>query len=254
MRCHVQTAGSSCTAQEPENNIVRTALQALAAVLGGTNSLHTNSMDEALSIPTEKSARIALRTQQIIAHESGVARVADPLGGSYYVESLTDAIEREARGYIAEIEEFGETILDAVTTAVTEGYFHARIREQAWHDQMLHESGERLVVGVNCFESEAATPDVELFKPDPDVERRQLARLAAWRDQRDSAEVESSLSRLKAATETHENTMPVLMQAVKAGATVGEIVRVMRSTWGSYDEPHPLTNPSSVLAPEPSAR
>lgn len=241
MRCHVQTAGSSCTAQEPENNIVRTAIQALAAVMAGTNSLHTNSMDEALSIPSEKGARIALRTQQIIANESGVSRVADPLGGSYFVESLTDALEREGRRYLEEIEEHGDDILEAVLTALDSGYFHMRSREQAWRTQELHETGERPVIGVNKFVREdAGIGDVEIFEADPALEQKQRDRLENWRNQRDSEETQAALARLKEATGTDENLVPLLMQAAKSGATAGEMVAVLREVWGTYEEPQPL--------------
>ena len=240
MRCHVQTAGSSCTAQEPENNIVRTAIQALAAVLGGTNSLHTNAMDEALSIPSETSARIALRTQQIIACETGATRVADPLGGSYYVEAQTDAIEQEGRRYLAEIDGFGADIRDGVLAALDAGYFHELIREQAWQTQLLLESGERPVVGVNCFANDGAEVNIDLFRGDPAFERKQLERLRAWRAGRDGAAVEAALAGVRAATETSGNMIPLLMDAVKAGTTVGELVPVLREAWGTYDEPHPL--------------
>ena len=239
LRCHVQTAGSSCTAQEPENNIVRTAIQALAAVLGGTNSLHTNAMDEALSIPTEKSARIALRTQQILARETGVARVADPLGGSYYVEALTDAVEREGRRYLDEIDALGGDIREGVLAALAAGTFHELIEEQAWRTQLLVESGERPVVGVNCFATEEAEVEPELFRSDPALERKQLERLAAWRAARDRAAVEAALTALRAAAGTPQNLVPVLMDSVKAGATVGEIVSLLQSLWGRYEEPRP---------------
>jgi methylmalonyl-CoA mutase, N-terminal domain len=240
MRCHVQTAGSACTAQEPENNIVRVGIQALAAVLGGTNSLHTNSMDEALSIPSESSARIALRTQQIIDRETGAGRVADPLGGSYYVESLTDAIEAEGRKLLGEVEEHGENIVDAVINALESGYFHSRIREEAWRTQQLLENGERPVVGVNCFADQEAKVDIELFRSDPALERKQLDRLAAWRAGRDGSAVEAALARVREATENESNMLPLLMESVKAGATVGEIVDTFRTAWGTYVEPHPM--------------
>jgi methylmalonyl-CoA mutase N-terminal domain/subunit len=240
MRCHIQTAGSACTAQEPENNIVRIGIQALAAVFGGANSIHTNSMDEALSIPTESSARIALRTQQIISRETGAGRVADPLGGSYYVEHLTDAVEHEGRRYLAEIEQHGDNIVDAVINALESGYFHRQIRERAWATQLLLESGERPVVGVNCFADQAAEIDIELFQSDPALERKQLERLRAWREHRDDEAVATALSRIEAATSTSENMMPLLMTAAKDGATVGEIVTTLRTKWGIYEEPQSL--------------
>jgi methylmalonyl-CoA mutase N-terminal domain/subunit len=241
MRCHVQTAGSACTAQEPENNIVRIGIQALAAVLGGTNSLHTNSMDEALSIPSETSARIALRTQQIIARETGAGRVADPLGGSYYVEHLTAAVEAEGQRYLTEIESQGDDLVEAVLNALESGYFHGRIREEAWRSQLQHETGDRPVVGVNCFNDEAAELNIELFRSDPELERKQLARLTAWRAQRDESAVSASLAAVEAATSSTDNMMPLLMAAVKAGATVGEIVRVFHAVWGRYEDPRPLS-------------
>ncbi len=239
MRCHVQTAGSSCTAQEPENNIVRTTVQALAAVLGGTNSLHTNSMDEALSIPSEKGARIALRTQQILDLESGVGRVADPLGGSYFVEGLTDAVEREGRQFLEAVEAFGPTMQEAVFAALDAGYFHRVIREQSWEDHMAFESGERPVVAVNVFRSDEV-PDIELFEDDPALEQKQLGRLHAWREARDPSAVSASLADIRRVAVSGENLFPHFMSAASAGVTVGEIVTELRSHWGSYAQPPPF--------------
>lgn len=239
MRCHVQTAGSSCTAQEPENNIVRTTVQALAAVLGGTNSLHTNSMDEALSIPSEKGARIALRTQQILELETGVGRVADPLGGSYFVEALTDAVEREGRRFLSEVEAFGDTMQEAVFAALEAGYFHRVIREQSWADFMAFERGDRPVVGVNVFRSDEE-PDIELFEDDPALELKQRGRLRAWRDGRDETRVSAALDDIRRVAATSENLFPHFMKAASAGVTVGEIVTVLRDLWGTYVQPAPL--------------
>lgn len=236
MRFHVQTAGSACTAQEPENNIVRIAVQALAAVLAGTNGLHTNSMDEALAIPTETSARIALRTQQLLREELGVTRVADPLGGSWFVESLTDELESRALGLLRELETRGDTLLDAIDSAVEEDWFNRQIREEAWRAQRLIESGERPVVAVNRHVDPEAELRIELFEPDEHLETKQLQRLQAWRAQRDTAAVQRALGELRRACDTPANLMPLTRRAVAAGATIGEVTERLRDAFGGVDE------------------
>ncbi|MDI3327053.1 MAG: methylmalonyl-CoA mutase family protein [Alicyclobacillaceae bacterium] len=232
LRFHTQTGGSTLTAQQPDNNIVRVTIQALAAVLGGTQSLHTNSRDEALALPTEESARIALRTQQIIAYESGVADTVDPLGGSYYVEYLTDEIERRALEYIEKIDEMGGAV-----QAVELGYMQQEIREAAYRTQMAVESGEEVVVGLNAFRVEDE-PQPELLRVDPNlgkIRAEQLAELRAGRSQRD---VEEKLAALKRAAEGTDNLMPYILDAVRVYATLGEICDVLRSVFGEYRPSH----------------
>jgi methylmalonyl-CoA mutase, N-terminal domain len=227
-RFHVQTAGCSLTAQEPYNNVVRTALEGLAAVLGGTQSLHTNSLDESYALPTEDAVRIALRTQQIMACEHGVANVADPLGGSYFVESLTDKMEAEAQSYFQRIEEAG-----GMFKAIEEGFFRREIGIAAARFQRQVDSGQRKVVGQNCFQSDAQTP-IELLRVDPEVEATQVKRLADLRGKRDQAQVEKSLAKLRVASEGSENMMPVLLECAHAYVTLGEMVDVLRETFGVY--------------------
>ncbi|MBI5210647.1 MAG: methylmalonyl-CoA mutase family protein [Elusimicrobia bacterium] len=228
LRFHAQTAGCTLTAQQPDNNVVRVAFQAMAAVLGGAQSLHTNSRDEALSLPTEDSVRIALRTQQIIAHESGVADTIDPLAGSYAVESLTNAIEAEALEYIAKIDKLGGAV-----AAIEAGYMQSEIGQSAYRHQREVESRERVVVGVNQFEAEATTP-ARLLKIRPEVERRQVRRLAAWR--RSHRSVKAALSGVKRAAGGKDNVVFPIVEAVKAGATLGEISDVLREVFGEYKE------------------
>jgi methylmalonyl-CoA mutase N-terminal domain/subunit len=228
LRFHTQTGGSTLTAQQPDNNIVRVTLQALAAVLGGTQSLHTNSKDEALALPTEESARIALRTQQIIAHESGVADSVDPLAGSFYVEALTDEIEKAALEYIAKIDEMGGAV-----KAIEQGYMQREIQNASYQTQMAIESGEEVVVGVNKFRIENE-PKPELQKINPELERIQSERLANLRNTRDNALVQQRLAELRAAAEGTDNLMPHIVNAVKAYATLGEICNVMRDVFGEY--------------------
>jgi methylmalonyl-CoA mutase N-terminal domain/subunit len=228
LRFHTQTGGSTLTAQQPDNNIVRVTLQALAAVLGGTQSLHTNSRDEALALPTEESARIALRTQQIIAFESGVADTVDPLGGSYYVEELTDRIEQEAMRYIEQIDAMGGAV-----QAVEQGFMQREIHRVALETQRKIESGEEIVVGVNKFRLEnEAQP--QLMRVDPEIARQQVEALRKLRATRDNAAVEAALSRLKQAAEGTDNLMPFILDAVKVYATVGEICHTLRSVFGEY--------------------
>jgi methylmalonyl-CoA mutase, N-terminal domain len=231
MRFHTQTAGVSLTAQQPENNIVRTALEALAAVLGGTQSLHTNSMDEVLALPTEKAVEIALRTQQIIAFETGVVNTVDPLGGSYFIESLTDQMEAGALDYFARIKELG-----GVLPGIEQGFFQREIGEAAFRYQQQLERKEKVMVGVNEF-VDTAPVDIPILRIDPDVERSQIARVAEVKARRNSGQVVQTLDNLAAATRREENVMPYILDAVQAYATVQEISDAMKVTLGSYREP-----------------
>jgi len=231
LRFHTQTAGCSLTAQQPENNVVRTAIQALAAVLGGTQSLHTNSMDEALALPSEYAVRVALRTQQIIAHESGVTNTVDPLGGSYFLEALTDELEAEARDYFRRIEALG-----GVIPALQKGFFQREIAESASRYQYEIETRRRIVVGVNEYTTDEPLR-IPLLQMDPEGERRQRARLARVRAERDNDEVQRRLAALRRAAAGTENLMPFILDAVRAYATLGEICRVFRDVFGEYREP-----------------
>ena len=228
LRFHTQTAGSTLTAQQPENNVVRVTLQALAAVLGGTQSLHTNSMDEALWLPTEKSVRVALRTQQVIAYESGVADTIDPMGGAYVVEQLTDEIERQANEYICKIDDMGGAM-----AAIDRGYLQNEIQEAAYAYQKAVESKQQVVVGVNAFHVDE-TMQLERLKVDPSIEQNQRNRLAELRQRRDGAKVSEMLGHLETAARGAENLMPVMVECVDAGITLGEICNVLRRTWGEY--------------------
>jgi methylmalonyl-CoA mutase N-terminal domain/subunit len=228
LRFHTQTGGSTLTAQQPENNIVRVALQALAAVLGGTQSLHTNSMDEALGLPTEKAVGIALRTQQIIAHESGVADTADPLAGSYYVESLTNEIERQAEEYIQQIDQMGGAL-----RAIEMGWTQGEIQNAAYEYQKAVERKEHIVVGLNEFISGGET-SIEILKIDESIRDQQVAKLAALRARRDNELVEQWLNKLATAAEGSDNLMPYILNAVEAYATTGEICNILRKVWGEY--------------------
>ncbi len=229
LRFHTQTGGSTLTAQQPENNVVRVTLQALAAVLGGTQSLHTNSMDEALWLPTEKSVRTALRTQQIIAYESGVADSVDPLAGSYLIEELTDEIERRAEAYIAKIDEMGGAL-----AAIERGYQQSEIQESAYRYQQAVERGGQIVVGVNAFQVEEDFGDLDRLLVDPAIEAGQRARLAALRARRDAARVRDLLSHLESAARGDENLVPLFIACVENGLTLGEITAVLREVWGEY--------------------
>ncbi|MBL0387530.1 methylmalonyl-CoA mutase family protein [Tumebacillus sp. ITR2] len=228
LRFHTQTGGSTLTAQQPDNNIVRVTLQALAAVLGGTQSLHTNSKDEALALPTEESARIALRTQQIIANESGVADTVDPLAGSFYVEALTDQVERDALAYIAKIDEMGGAV-----KAIEQGYMQREIQNASYQTQMAIEDGSEVVVGVNKFRIENE-PKPELMKLNPELERTQSAQLSELRNTRDNEGVQAALDALRQAASGTDNLMPHIVHAVKVYATLGEICNVMRDVFGEY--------------------
>jgi methylmalonyl-CoA mutase, N-terminal domain len=230
LRFHTQTAGSTLTAQQPEVNIVRTTVQALAAVLGGTQSLHTNAMDEALSLPTEQAARLALRTQQVIAHESGVADTVDPLAGSYAVEQLTSEIERRALEYLERIDAMG-----GMLHAIEVGYVQREIQEAAYQYQRAVESGEAVVVGVNRFRADEET-EVPTLRIDPSIERAQVERLRSLRERRDNERVEVTLTLLEEAARGTENLLPRILDCVEALATVGEISRRLRHVWGEYRE------------------
>lgn len=238
MRFHTQTAGVSLTAQQPEINVARTAIEALAGVLGGTQSLHTNSLDEALALPSEKAARIALRTQQIIAHETNVAHVADPLGGSYYVESLTDEVERQAEAIFAQISEMGNgSMLEGVIRGIEENWFQQRIAESAFQLEKAFNRHERIVVGVNSFTEGNDDDSLELLRITNDDERRQKERLAQVRQSRDSDAVARSLEQLRRdAADPEINLMPDLVECAKASATVGEIMSTMAEVFGRYVE------------------
>jgi len=230
LRFHTQTAGCTLTAQQPENNVVRVTLQALAAVLGGTQSLHTNSRDEALWLPTEESARIALRTQQIIAHESGVANTVDPLAGSYVIEHLTSEIERRALAYIEKIDALGGAM-----AAIEQGYIQQEISDAAYRYQREVDSGERVIVGVNEYALEGEKVALKRLMVDPAVEQRQRARLAALRAERDGERAAGMLSRIEAAAlAPDEPLMPLFIAAVEAGCTLGEICGALRRVWGEY--------------------
>jgi methylmalonyl-CoA mutase N-terminal domain/subunit len=231
MRFHTQTAGVSLTAQQPEVNIVRTALEALAAVLGGTQSLHTNSFDEALALPTEDAVRLALRTQQVIAHETGVVNTIDPLGGSYYVEHLTNALEAEAYEYFGRIEKLG-----GVVEAIKENFFQREIADASFRYQSELEARQRIVVGVNRYELDEERP-LELLQIDPALEGEQIARVQALRARRDSAAVESALARLRDdAAHEDRNLMPPIVDAARAYVTMGEMCDALREVWGIWRE------------------
>jgi methylmalonyl-CoA mutase, N-terminal domain len=230
MRTHVQTAGVSLTAQQPLNNITRTAIEALAGVLGGTQSLHTNSYDEALALPTEEAVRVALRTQQIIAHETGVTNTIDPLGGSYFVEALTDQLEARAYEYFAKIDELG-----GMTEAVKRGFPQREIADAAYTLQQEYDRRDRILVGVNDF-TEGGEGEIELMRIDPELERKQIGRVEAVRARRDSAAVEAALAKLRTAAATDANLMPNLLDCARVHATEGEIVASLQRVFGTYTE------------------
>jgi methylmalonyl-CoA mutase N-terminal domain/subunit len=231
MRFHTQTAGVSLTAQQPEVNIVRTALEALAAVLGGTQSLHTNSFDEALALPTEDAVRIALRTQQVIAHETGVVNTVDPLGGSYFVEHLTNELERQAYDYFDRIERLG-----GVVAAIKDNFFQLEIAEASFRYQSEVEAKQRIVVGVNRYELEDEG-ELEILRIDPSLEGKQVERVRALRARRDSAAVETALAQLKeSAARDGVNLMPPILEASRAYVTMGEMCDALREVWGVWRE------------------
>jgi methylmalonyl-CoA mutase N-terminal domain/subunit len=230
LRFHAQTAGVSLTAQQPQNNVVRTALQALAAVLGGANSLHTNSLDEALALPTEAAATLALRTQQIIAHESGVANLVDPLGGSYFVEALTRDLEREASQYFERIDAIG-----GMVEAIEQSYPQREIAESAYRFQQAVESRDKIIVGVNDFMSAEEAP-IPILYIDEETSRRQIEKLERLRRTRDNGRVDRALAALRDAASGTSNTMPRLLECARAYATVGEMCDALRDVWGEYEE------------------
>jgi methylmalonyl-CoA mutase N-terminal domain/subunit len=232
LRFHAQTGGSTLTAQQPENNVVRVAIQALSAVCGGAQSLHTNSFDEALALPSERAARIALRTQQILAHEAGSTDTADPLGGSYFVEALTAELEEKAQELIDRVQELGGAV-----AAIEQGFVQAEIEASAFHYQAEVEAGDRVVVGVNRF-AEEGQERVELLSVDPESERRQRERTARVRAERDTDAAEAALAEVRRTAEGDANLLPPMREALRARCTVGEICGVLRDLWGTYDAQH----------------
>jgi len=232
LRFHTQTAGCSLTAQQPEINIARTAFQALAGVIGGTQSLHTNSMDETLALPTEKAAEIALRTQQLIAYETGVANVIDPLGGSWYVEELTDKIEAQAEEYFQQIDELG-----GVVPAIEAGFFQREIANASYEFSKKMESGQRIMVAVNGFTKENEKLDIPILEIKQDLEEAQIRRVKTIKSSRNQPEVDRALKSLHAAASGHQNVMPPILEAVRKSASLGEIVETMKSVFGDYTEP-----------------
>jgi methylmalonyl-CoA mutase N-terminal domain/subunit len=232
LRFHTQTAGCSLTAQQPENNIVRTAFQALAGVLGGTNSLHTNSMDETLALPSEKAVKIALRTQQILAYETGVPNTIDPLGGSYFVESLTTAMEEEAERYFEKIETFG-----GVIPAIEAGFFQREIAEAAYRYQRELDEKKKIIVGVNEFVEESESVDIPILEISPEVEVKQRKRLADLRQSRNASAVVKSLAELRRAAEDGVNLIPKLLDCTRAYVTLGESCNTLAEVFGVYEEP-----------------
>jgi methylmalonyl-CoA mutase N-terminal domain/subunit len=229
LRFHAQTGGSTLTAQQPENNIVRVAIQALSAVLGGAQSLHTNSFDEALALPTERAATIALRTQQVIAHESGVASTADPAGGSYFVESLTRELEERAWELIEQVAERGGAV-----AAIEAGWVQSEVEAAAYRWTRDVEDGEQVIVGVNAYVEEGGE-EIELHRLDPEAERRQVERTRRVRESRDAAAAERALARVREAARGTENMLPPMRDALTALCTVGEICGALREEWGTYD-------------------
>jgi methylmalonyl-CoA mutase N-terminal domain/subunit len=231
LRFHTQTAGCTLTAQQPENNIVRTAFQALAGVLGGTQSLHTNSMDETLALPSEKAVKIALRTQQVIAYETGVINTVDPLGGSYFVESLTDRMEKEANEIFDQIDAIG-----GVVPAIEMGYFQKEIADSAYRYQKEVERKEKIIVGVNDFVEDKEKVSIPLLTVSPEVQKQQVKRLAELRQSRNQEAVEKSLTDIRLAAEDGKNLMPVFLEASKNYVTLGEMVGELKEVFGTYQE------------------
>ena len=229
LRFHAQTGGSTLTAQQPENNIVRVAIQALSAVAGGAQSIHTNGYDEALALPSERSARIALRTQQLLAHEAGGTDTADPFGGSYFIEALTDELERKAWELIQQIDELGGAV-----AAVEQGFVQGEIEQAAFRWQQEVEAGERVIVGVNAF-TDADEQGVELLRIDPEGERRQLERTARVRAERNAEEADAALAEVRRVAGGTENLLPPMREALRARVTIGEISNLLREEWGTFD-------------------
>jgi methylmalonyl-CoA mutase N-terminal domain/subunit len=238
LRFHTQTAGVSLTAQQPDNNIVRTAVEAMAAVLGGTNSLHTNALDEVLALPSAKAAQIALRTQQVIAEETGVVNVVDPLGGSWYVEALTDQIEAEAEKIFARIRDLGGdgTMMSGLLRGIEDGWFITEIADSAFEYQQELEKGEKRVVGVNTLTGDVGD-ELEILRVSHEVELEQRDVITAQRATRDQSTVDTALVRMVEAARNGENTIPPMLEAVRAEATLGEICNAFRPLWGEYREP-----------------
>ena len=237
LRTHAQTAGVSLTAQQPYNNVVRTAIEALAAVLGGTQSLHTNALDEVLALPTEEAAAIALRTQQVIAHETGVANVIDPLGGSWFIESLTNRMEQRAEEYFTSIEKLGggKGMLAGVLAGIDRGWFQQEIADASWREQLKLEKKRRVIVGFNEF-VHADEPDLDTLRIDPGMEREQVGFLRDFRIARDADAVDKTLHALSEAARTSDNLIPLIVDAARASATEGEIIGAMREVFGEYRE------------------
>ena len=229
LRFHAQTGGSTLTAQQPDNNVVRVAVQALSAVCGGAQSIHTNSFDEALALPTERSARIALRTQQILAAEGGATDTADPLGGSYFIEALTGELEERARELIERIDDLGGAV-----AAIEAGWVQEQIEQSAFRWQREVETGDRVIVGVNRFTTDEPE-HVELHRLDPAIERRQLERTARVRAERNAEEAESAVAEVRRVAATDENLLPPLREALRARVTIGEISNALREEWGTFD-------------------
>jgi methylmalonyl-CoA mutase N-terminal domain/subunit len=238
LRFHTQTAGVSLTAQQPVNNVVRTTVEALAAVLGGTNSLHTNALDETLALPTDETAEIALRTQQVLMEETGVVNVADPLGGSWYVEALTDRLEAEAEEIFTRIRDLGGdgTITSGILRGIEDGWFTAAIADSAFTYQQALEKGDKKIVGVNVHTGTVAK-DVEILRISHEVEVEQRRVLAARRAGRDQAAVDAALKRMVEVARTSDNMVPAMLDAARAEATLGEICDALRAEWGVYREP-----------------
>jgi methylmalonyl-CoA mutase N-terminal domain/subunit len=232
LRFHAQTGGSTLTAQQPENNVVRVAVQALSAVCGGAQSLHTNGFDEALALPTERSATLALRTQQVLMHEAGTTDTADPLGGSWFIEALTDELESAASALIEQIDEAGGAV-----AAIERGWVQEQIEESAFRWQSEVETGERVIVGVNRFAVEDGE-EVELQRLDPEAERRQRERTARVRAERNAEAAAAALAEVRGVAESDANLLPALREALRARCTVGEICGTLRELWGTYDKPH----------------
>ncbi len=235
MRFHLQTAGSTLTAQQPENNIVRVTIQALAGIMAGAQGLHTNSKDEALGLPTEEAVKLALRTQQVIAYESGVTETVDPMGGSYFLESLTDDIEAQIEEYLKKIGAFGDTMLEAVINALEKGFFHQELSNASYKFHKEMQAGEKVIVGINKF-AEEETLNPVIFKADPEARERQIKRLKEIRNNRNNAALNKSLKQLANAIERDENLFPFVLDAVKHYGTLGEIVKVMTDVWGRYKD------------------
>jgi methylmalonyl-CoA mutase N-terminal domain/subunit len=238
MRFHTQTAGVSLTAQQPDNNVVRTAIEALAAVLGGTNSLHTNALDEVLALPSEKAAEIALRTQQVIMEETGVTNVTDPLGGAWYVEALTDDIESQAEAIFARIRDMGSdgTMTSGILRGIEDGWFSAEIADAAFTYQQKVEKGDKKIVGVNVHES-SVSADLEILRISHEVEHEQKRMLTDRKNERDGDAVGAALRRMVEAARGEDNLVPPMLDAVRAEATLGEICGALRAEWGDYHEP-----------------